>query len=319
MKNLIESKIARIYFFICRIDDFLQELIAAIAAIFLPIKLAYACAIVLGTYEFIACRYIQGERLEDYFKNAGIKTSNLKKLGRDYYINIKKCLIEEYMLAFKGKKFLNYLNKNTEIIGIENFSRVFDEHKGFIVSMAHIGNMYLAIWKFGEYFSKTHKNIKINIIKLKPMLWEKYANRLFKDIGLNVSFSYTYDLNIGLQIYKCLKKGEIVVLLSDMDVFYRNTQRLGVSFLNHNFQITIGTAFLAAKTKSTILPIYFVRDFNSKFKLIIHSPIFSEISTLEYLTKAIIATLEQEILKNPAQWHKWNRLPLFMEKSNEKQ
>ncbi|MDR3113166.1 MAG: lysophospholipid acyltransferase family protein [Endomicrobium sp.] len=311
MRIFNNLKIAKAYSLLCLVDEYIQESIIILSAVLLPIKAAYFAAKILGLYEYFAYRRIQGERIEIFLRNANVKYD--AKLIKNFYINNKKSFVEQYLLAFKGARFIRYINANTQINGIENISKFIDGDKNFICATAHFGNMYLALCKFSEYFSKREKPIKVRIIKLKYMFCDRLTEKRFRQTGFDIKFLYTDKNTVAAAIYKAILSGEKVVLLSDMDRFVRKTKFVKMNFLNHNVKIASGTAFMASKTNLPVLPIYMFDCGNNNFQLKINSPIQPYNKTISEIMIEVINDLEQEILKNPSQWHKWHRLPLFME------
>jgi lauroyl/myristoyl acyltransferase len=236
------AKIVKAYSFLCLIDERIQQSVIIASSLALPIKITYLIANFLGLYEYFVYRYIQGERIENFFKNANVSSNS--KLIRTFYINNKKSLTELYLLAFKGARFIRYINDHTKIDGIENIKEFIDADKNFICSTAHFGSMYLALCKFSQYFYQRQKTVKIRIVKLKYMLCDKLIEKRFYQTGFDIKFLYTDKNSAAAAIYKAILNGEKIVLLSDMDRFFRKTKFI--------FNI-IPRSLLLAQCKSSII------------------------------------------------------------------
>lgn len=312
MGILTNNRFLKIYGFICRIDETFQEIILVIVAMVASIKFAYVCANLIGSYNYFVGKIIHNKQIEKNIRIAGI-VENIDGIIKQFHVNTIKRLLEEYLLVFKGKNFVKYVNQNTDIIGIDNFNKVVNEEKGFIYSTAHFGSIYLALYKFNEHFSLLKKSIPVNIVRLKNIgFLDRWVEKKFSHQNINLKFRYANNNSIGIQIFKSILKKEAVVLLSDVEYFRRKTKVVKIPFLNISAKFSLGTASLALKTGATILPVYMSRDLNNKYKIVINEPIYPANMDDTTLTELIVKDLEKEILRNPGQWYKWDRIDWFV-------
>jgi KDO2-lipid IV(A) lauroyltransferase len=159
----------------------------------------------------------------------------------------------------------------------------------------HTGNWELA----GRYIHTKHKL---------SVIYKKLRNRYLNDFTYSIRNSdglVLIELKTALrQILKLLKEKYIVTIMID-----QNARKNGVRtvFLGHPASTFVGTAKIAIKTQSPIVPALALRTPDDKHKLIFEPMILPE--GYENTTKDIIALtekvsgqLEKYIRQYPEQW-----------------
>ena len=211
------------------------------------------------------------------------------KITREMYRQMGKTAAETYFADF------DKLYKNVELEGWENLEAAIAMDKGVILASCHTGNWELA----GRFIHEKHKL---------SVIYKKLRNRYLND------FTYTIRDNKGLilievkqalrLIMKLLKEKYIVTIMLD-----QNARKNGIitNFLGHPASTFIGTAKIAIKTKTPIVPAIALRLPNDKHKFIFEKPIFPDeykntTEDIRKLTEEVSQQLEKYILKYPEQW-----------------
>ncbi len=232
-------------------------------------------------------------------KRKDVAIKNLRKVFNDEqkirtilnktYENYAKNIAETY-LADTEKLF-----KKVKTVGWENLEEALSLNRGVILASAHLGNWELA----GSYIA-TRKKISVIIKRQKNPLFNKYMIESRNKMNIKV-----IDMKTSLrEVMKDLKNNYIVTILID-----QNAGRRGIKtdFLSHPASTYAGTAKIALKTKSPIVPAFAVRDKNDINTFYFEKPIYTD--NLEYndenikkITDELNKILEKYILTYPEQW-----------------
>ncbi|MCF7792710.1 MAG: lysophospholipid acyltransferase family protein [Candidatus Cloacimonetes bacterium] len=179
--------------------------------------------------------------------------------------------------------------------GWENLEAAITLNKGVILASAHTGNWELA----GRYIHTKHK-LSVIYKKLRNRYLNDFTYSLRKDDGLVL-----IELKTALrQILKLLKEKYIVTIMID-----QNARKNGVltNFMGHPASTFVGTAKIAIKTQTPIVPALALRTENDKHKFIFESMILPKgykntTADVIALTEKVSQQLEKYILKYPEQW-----------------
>ena len=177
--------------------------------------------------------------------------------------------------------------------------------KGVILLSAHFGNFLLQV------IALSKKGYHLNIFTGIPGL-NKVFNRLFNRFGLKI---IEYKDN-GVPCFpirpaiKCVRKNEIIVMLFDNEPDFLEQDPIIINFLNHPVPTTKASAFIALKTKASLLPMFIIREDRDYHKIVIHPPLKVEISrnmrrNILLISAKFSKILESYVKKYP-EWYYWH-------------
>ena len=223
----------------------------------------------------------------------------LRKLARRVFENFGITFVEVCQSAFISWE---KLSRRYKVHGEENLINALKANKGILIITAHIGN-----WEVAQHFMNNfEKPFSVVATRMK----QAWANRLLNH--LRSRFGNTViDKKGGLpNIMRALRRGEIVALLIDQS---RRKQGIKVTFFDREATATPAAALLAMRCKSTVLPMFCVRDDDGQ--LTVHvKPHLETIRTgdlrrdLQTNTQIMMNAVEEMVREYPDQWF-WNLKP----------
>ncbi len=258
---------------------------------------------------------------------AGIFTAGASvffRFSRRYRKRIKKNLQIAYGPSLNGNKFEVITNKlayncgisalellfsatnrqqmtlnSIRIKGRENLDRALENGKGVVAVSAHLGNFTLIGPKMlaaGYPFSMLVKELKYTGIAR--------TLRTIQDMQKG-RYIYINPWREALRkILTCLKKNEIVCLLSDER---KGQSEVKVDFFGHPVQTATGAAVFSLKTGAPLVPIFIVRHENGSHTIFIEPQLDVPLSgnqrdDILSLTAASTKVIEDYVRKYPDQW-----------------
>jgi len=208
----------------------------------------------------------------------------LKKMYRE----LGKTSAETYFANY------NKLYEKVELEGWEHLEKAMQMGKGIIIASCHAGNWELA----GRYINTRYKL---------SVIYKKLRNHYFND--------FTYSLrddglimiekkNALRTVLKLLKDNYIVLIMID-----QNARKDGVliDFLGHPASTFVGTAKIAIKNGTPIVPAIAIRQPNGVHKFFFEPIISPEgyknnLDDIIKLMQIVSKQIEKYILKYPSQW-----------------
>jgi KDO2-lipid IV(A) lauroyltransferase len=207
----------------------------------------------------------------------------IRKLARDVFKNFGITFIEVCQSAFMS---WDKLSSRYRVIGEEILINALKANKGILIVTGHIGN-----WEVAQhYMHNFEKPFSVVATRMK----QAWANRLLDH--LRSRFGNTViDKKGGLQnIMQALRRGETVALLIDQS---RRKQGIEVTFFDREATATPAAALLAMRCKSTVLPMFCVRDPDGQLR-----------SDLQTNTQIMMNAVEEMVREYPDQWF-WTLKP----------
>ena len=223
----------------------------------------------------------------------------IRKLARRVFENFGITFIEVCQSAFISWE---KLSRTYKVNGEEYLVNALKANKGILIITAHIGN-----WEVAQhYMHNFEKPFSVVATRMK----QAWANRLLDH--LRSRFGNTViDKKGGLQnIMQSLRRGETVALLIDQS---RRKQGIEVTFFDREATATPAAALLAMRCKSTVLPMFCVRDDDGQHTVHVKPPL-ETIRTgdlrhdLQTNTQMMMNAVEEMVREYPDQWF-WNLKP----------
>jgi KDO2-lipid IV(A) lauroyltransferase len=164
--------------------------------------------------------------------------------------------------------------------------------KGVIILSAHLGN-----WELGAHVLERHGYPINAVVRPQPTarLDALFQSRR-KSRGIRI-----LPMDGGTrQVTTCLKRGELVVLVGDLDF---SDKQHRVPFFGQPGRLPRGPAVLAARTGAPILPAFMIREPDETFRCCVYPPIIPDPSqSIDDIQKRICSVLEEVIGSHPDQW-----------------
>jgi len=232
-----------------------------------------------------------------YFRNhfSYSKGKAFKKTYQNHFV-FGQCMLDRFAV-FAGRK--NYFRIKTT--GNEEFYRLLDEEKGFIVASSHVGNFELC-----GYLMKQEKK-RIYALAFGGETKEIMENRL-KFFNLNnVSTIPVFgDMSHIFAINEALSAGQIVSISCDRHL--GSTKSVECDFLSGKADFPIGAFSLATHFDVPVLSVFVMKESISNYHIYV-KPIcldtsinLSKKEKVELLTREFVKELEVIVKKYPEQW-----------------
>lgn len=209
------------------------------------------------------------------------------------------CGISALELLFSATNRQEMTLNSIRIQGRENLDRALENGKGVVAVSAHLGNFTLIGPKMvaaGYPFSMLVKELEYTGIAR--------TLRTIQDMQKG-RYIYINPWREALrQILTCLRKNEIVCLLSDER---KGQSEVQVDFFGHPAQTATGAAVFSLKTGAPLVPIFIVRHENGSHTIFIEPQLDVPLSgnqrkDILSLTAASTKAIENYVRKYPDQW-----------------
>jgi len=217
------------------------------------------------------------------------------KTYSNHYI-FGQCMLDRFAIYAGGKK-----NFRIKFTGNEEFYRLLDEEKGFIITSSHVGNFELS-----GYLLKQNKK-RINALVFGGETKEVMENRS-KILNMNnISIIPAFgDISHIFTINEALLSGEIVSMPCDRN--FGSTKSVECDFLSGKANFPIGAFMLAAHFNVQVVSIFVMKESVSDYHIYVKPVSFddsievSKQEKAELLTRKFVKELENIVRQYPEQW-----------------
>ncbi len=251
-------------------------------------------------------RKIAKESLQIAFgqeKNEG----EINKIIRECFENFGQGMID--LIYFMGHPKM--IEEHVFFEGQEHLDQALKEGRGVIAVSAHFGNFPLMLLRFARSGYKTNAIIR----QTRDLEVEEYFLNQRRKMGLNTIYSHPRQECVESSI-KALRNNEIVFVLLDQN--FGSGRGVFVDFFGQKAATATGPVIFAMRTKSVILPIFVVRQKDSRHKVMIDPPFIledraDEKEMVQVNITRITQIIEQYIRRYPEQWgwmhRRWKTRP----------
>jgi predicted LPLAT superfamily acyltransferase len=239
-----------------------------------------------------------------YFKKH-FSYSPLKAFFKTYmnHFIFGQCMLDRFAVYAGRKNFFH-----VEITGNEEFHRLLDEKKGFIIASSHVGNFELS-----GYLLKQDKK-RINALVFGGETEEVMKNRTKALNKNNISvIPVSHDLSHIFKINEALSAGEIVSMPCDRH--HGSSKSMECDFLSGKVEFPVGAFTLAAHFDVPVISIFVIKVSVKKYNVFV-KPICDNLMSgmqksdeadnrklrVEKLTKSYAKELENMLKQYPEQW-----------------
>jgi predicted LPLAT superfamily acyltransferase len=207
-----------------------------------------------------------------------------------------QCMLDRFAVYAGRKNFFRM-----KFTGNEEFYRLLDEKKGFIIASSHVGNFELS-----GYLLKQDKK-RINALVFGGETKDVMENRLRLLNVNNISIiPVVNDMSHIFTINDALSAGEIVSMPCDRN--FGSAKSVECDFLSGKADFPVGAFTLAAHFDVPVISIFVMKKNVSDYHVYV-TPIsladtikVSKREKAEHLTREFVKELENIIRKYPEQW-----------------
>ena len=232
-----------------------------------------------------------------YFRKQ-IGFSPIKSFFKTYqnHFIFGQCMLDRFTIYAGRRSFFKM-----EIEGNEEFYKLLDYEKGFIIASSHVGNFELC-----GYLLKQEKK-RIYALAFGGETKEVMENRLKLFNLNNVSVIPVFgDMSHIFEVNEALSAGQIVSISCDRS--FGNAKSIECEFLSGKTDFPIGAFTLAAHFDVPVISIFVMKKTVSNYQVYV-KPIslndsikVSKREKAELLTREFVKELEGVVRKYPEQW-----------------
>jgi len=207
-----------------------------------------------------------------------------------------QCMLDRFAVYAGRKNFFRL-----QFTGNEEFHRLLDDKKGFIIASSHTGNFELS-----GYLLKQDKK-RINALIFGGETKEVMENRLRLLNMNNVSIIPVMDdMSHIFTINDALSAGEIVSMPCDR--IFGSAKSVECDFLSGKADFPLGAFTLAAHFDVPVVAIFVMKESATNYHIYIKPIVIndsvqvSKREKTELLTRRFVESLEETVRKYPEQW-----------------
>ena len=207
-----------------------------------------------------------------------------------------QCMLDRFAVYAGRKNFFRL-----QFTGNEEFHRLLDDKKGFIIASSHTGNFELS-----GYLLKQDKK-RINALIFGGETKEVMENRLRLLNMNNVSIIPVMDdMSHIFTINDALSAGEIVSMPCDR--IFGSAKSVKCDFLSGKADFPLGAFTLAAHFDVPVVAIFVMKESATNYHIYIKPIVIndsvqvSKREKTELLTRRFVESLEETVRKYPEQW-----------------
>ncbi len=206
------------------------------------------------------------------------------------------------------------LNTQSEIVGIENLKKAYNEEKGVILVTGHIGN-----W---EIPARLISSLGMNISAIVKKMRNPYFNEIIELERASNGVELIYFDQSLTKIVRALRAKRIVAFAID-----QNAKERGIilDFLGRKTSTYTGAARFAIKFNCPIVVAFGIRQKDNSLKYFIQEAIYAKDfenanNQIEVITDYFNKQLEKQIRETPEQWfwvhRRWKNIKKYLNKED---
>ena len=253
---------------------------------------------------FVDLRHRRIVRRNLQFVHPEWSLDRIQKLSKRVFENLGVTLLEIcQMTSFSREDIL----RKVRIRGKDNLLNAIKNPKGVILISAHIGNWEMA-----------HQSISCYLQKSLVLVARELQSKAFDQwiLKLRARFGNTIIYKEGAlpDMTRTLRQGKVLGLLIDQET--KRSEGVDVTFFDRTVSATPSAALLAIRCKSPVLPVFCIREADSRLTLVVEPPLTMQRTgglraDLKTNTQIMTSAIERAVRAYPEQWfwfHKrWKR------------
>ncbi len=228
----------------------------------------------------------------------------IQELSKRIFENIGVTLLEICQItSFSREDIL----RKVRIRGKDNLLNAIKNPNGVILISAHIGNWEMAPLSISCYLQKP---LVVVARELQSKAFDQWILRLRTRFGTTI----IYKERALPEMTRTLRQGKVLGLLIDQET--KRSEGVDVTFFDRTISATPSAALLAIRCKSPVLPVFCIREADSRLTLVVEPPLTMQRTgglraDLKTNTQIMTSAIERAVRAYPEQWfwfHKrWKR------------
>lgn len=229
---------------------------------------------------------------------------SIQKLSRRVFQNIGITFLEICQMTYFSKE--DILRK-VRIKGEENLLNAIKSPKGVIMISAHLGNWEMASLVISCYLQKP-------LVLVARQIQSKAFDQWILKLRARFGNTIIYKEGALPEMTRTLRQGKVLGLLIDQET--KRSEGIDVTFFDQTVSATPSAALLAIRCKSPVLPVFCIREADSRLTLVVEPPLTMKRTgglraDLKTNTQIMTSAIERAVRAYPEQWfwlHKrWKR------------
>jgi len=253
---------------------------------------------------FVDLRHRRIVRRNLQFVHPEWSQDRIQKLSKRIFENLGVTLLEICQItSFSREDIL----RKVRIRGKDNLLNAIKNPNGVILISAHIGNWEMAPLSISCYLQKP---LVVVARELQSKAFDRWILRLRTRFGATI----IYKEGALPEMTRTLRQGKVLGLLIDQNT--KSSEGVDVTFFDRTVSATPSAALLAIRCKSPVLPVFCIREADSRLTLIVEPPLTMKKTgglraDLKTNTQIMTSAIERAVRAYPEQWfwfHKrWKR------------
>lgn len=253
---------------------------------------------------FVDLRHRRIVRRNLQFVHPEWSQDRIQKLSKRVFENLGVTLLEIcQMTSFSREDIL----RKVRIRGKDNLLNAIKNPKGVILISAHIGNWEMAHQSISCYLQKP---LVLVARELQSKAFDRWILRLRARFGNTI----IYKEGALPDMTRTLRQGKVLGLLIDQET--KRSEGVDATFFDRTVSATPSAALLAIRCKSPVLPVFCIREADSRLTLVVEPPLTIKRTgglraDLKTNTQIMTSAIERAVRAYPEQWfwfHKrWKR------------
>ena len=281
--------------------------------IILPISLSFWVMKLMGDVHFLFSKEKKNLLAKNLSFIEGLESTQYgnNKIIRRYFQNHYIDRLHIFLYPRFNQKVVD---RYFPIQGLNILERELAKGRGCILLQGHFGPIQIPLYVLalkGYYIKQIgYLTMPENISKIgntvSYRLREKYEAEIPAEIISAKSFLK--------KAYKFLKENNLIMMTGDGAAFGQFIGKfLPIQFLGQRFPFPVGAITIAKRTKSSLLPLFILRESDLSFKIIIEEPLDINYDdetnyNLEADVKKFVNVFERYVARYPCHWHLWDEL-----------
>ena len=210
-----------------------------------------------------------------------------------------QCMLDRFAVYAGRKNFFRL-----QFTGNEEFFRLLDEEKGFIIASSHIGNFELSGYLLKQ--DKKHINALIFAGETKEVMENR--SKILNRNNISV-IPVMGDMSHIFTINEALSAGDIVSMPCDR--IYGSDKNVECDFLSGKADFPVGAFTLAAHFDVPVVAIFVMKESATNYHIYVKPVVLDKLASdrelskrekTEFLTRKFVKELEEIVRKYPEQW-----------------
>lgn len=274
----------------------------------LPPALSYMLSVGVADIAWALSRGRRARLTENYrlVFGGGLASGRAHRLTRSAFRHMARNVVDFLRFPRLSPRVIRGM---TSVEGVEHLRQGMEDGKGAILVTGHIGNWELGGGLLASFGFPTNV-VAESIAPARTLFLKDRIRRLYTGHRRAVGMRVIPLESSGPASYRCLRRGDLLVLLGDRDI---SATGIAVTMFGETVRVPRGPAVLSLRLGAPIFTGYLVRDRSGRYRGIVDPSIPFQASgdferDVRELTKVVTGRLESYVRRFPDQWFVFERI-----------